>query len=537
MKTANKIRLNLGCGRDYKKGYINVDIVSDFPVDVLADLSKALPFKNNYADEILASDILEHFTKEDGEVFLKECHRVLKVRGKLIIRTHNILQIMKQFRDDIWVMKHFIYGNTEHTGVWGAHKYAYEKEELEKLLRYIGFSAITIENEQTNFFITAVKAKEKNQKITLGIVHQTPGFGGAETNMINLTNFLKKEGNRVLFASNSDFLLKHVKAASDARKIPYMLDVIGDWKGLVKTIAVFPLAVIYYLRLLSSWKKKQVDCLLMSGFSEKMLVSVLSLLFDIPVFWIEYADLRPVFVHNLHLPEILYRLCNGIPKRVIVPGEYTKQQLIRFGKVPLSKLVCIPPGVVMPPVHTPKKTNEFVIGNISRLVPEKGQEYVIRAMSLVVQKVPSAKLLIAGEGMDPKIYQDLIKKLHLENHVELLGFVPDIQEFYRKLDVFVFPTVWQLEGFGMVATEAMASKIPVIASDLGTLPEILDYGNVGMLVPPGSPEKIAEKIILLYQDKKLRNKFGKSGYEQVKNKFSVDVTGKLFLTLFQKELA
>ena len=536
MKKATPIRINLGCGRDYKEGYINVDIVTDFPVDVVADLSKPLPFKDNYADEIFASDILEHFTKEDGEVFLKECFRVLKVGGVCIIRTHNLDQIITQFKDDPWVMKHFIYGNTEHTGVWGAHKYAYGKEELEMILAYIGFGKVNIVREETNFLVHAVKEKTKEKKFTIGIIHQTPGMGGAETNIINLSKYFIQEKQRVFFATNFPGLLKKVGFVTKVQKVPYILDVIGDWKGLVKTILLLPAAFFFYFRLLSAWKKEGVSCLLMSGFSEKMLVSILSLWFRIPVFWIEYADLRPIFSHNIYLPYILYRLCLRIPKKVVVPGDYTKQALIQHAKVPLSKQVDIPPGVSQKQVGKKKHTG-FRIGNISRLVPEKGQDILIRAMSMVVKKVPEAHLSIVGEGMDPKVYQELIKKLHLENHVELLGYVPVLDEFYKNLDVFVFPTVWTLEGFGMVATEAMHQKVPVIVSNLGTLPEIVDYGNAGMLVTPGDPDEIADAIIALYKNSALRKKIAEAGYGRMRKLYTIDVTGNQFLTLFKKELA
>lgn len=536
MKAQKEVRLNLGCGRDYKKGYINVDVVTEFPVDVIADLSKPLPFKNNYAEEVYASDILEHFTKEDGEIFLQECYRVLKVGGVLILRTHNIEQIIKQFHDDSFVMRHFIYGNTERTGVWGAHKYAYDEQELNSLLKYIGFTGIKISHEETNFFITAIKNIKEERKLTVGIIHQTPGLGGAETNIKNLTEYFVKQKQKVLFATNFIPLEKQVKKITTSIiHIPYILDVIGDWKGLIKSMLLFFPAVKFYIRLLHTWKKKRVSCLLMSGFSEKMLVSVLAVFFRIPVFWIEYADLRPVFKNNYGLPYILYRMCNHIPRKVIVPGDYTKQMLIRYAKVPLSKQVVIPPGVLRTDIRR-KNHSGFHIGNVSRLVPEKGQDMLIKAMASVVKKIPDVHLSIIGEGMNPAIYQELINILGLEKHITLHGFVPSLDEFYSNLDVFVFPTVWSLEGFGMVATEAMEKKVPVIVSDLGTLPEIVDYGNAGVLVPPGDSNAIADAIVKLYKDAKLRKHLGEKGYEQVIGNYTIDVTGNAFLDVFQRNL-
>ena len=95
-----KIKLNLGSGNDYKEGWINVDADKDTRKDIYADLSKKFPFRENYADEIMASDILEHFIKEEGGMFLEECWRVLKINGKITIRTHNLYKIFEKFKEN-----------------------------------------------------------------------------------------------------------------------------------------------------------------------------------------------------------------------------------------------------------------------------------------------------------------------------------------------------------------------------------------------------------------------------------------------------
>ena len=127
-------------------------------------------------------------------------------------------------------------------------------------------------------------------------------------------------------------------------------------------------------------------------------------------------------------------------------------------------------------------SNNFIIGSVSRLAREKGQEYLINAMPYILKKVPSARLLIIGDGPDKIYFEKLITSLDLAKKVKITGFVKDLSKYYSMMDVFVFPTVWDLEGFGLVLTEAMSHKLPVIANNIGPLPANIQDGKNGILV-------------------------------------------------------
>ena len=156
-------KVNLGSGRDYLEGWINVDIDPHAKVDVVADLSSTFPFKDDTIDEVKASDILEHFTKEDGVKFLTECHRVLRHGGKIFIRTHDLQAITRKFSGDPLVMTHFIYGDTSDTGVFGAHKYAYTEDSLRFVLKKTGFEIESYRLDETNHVVAAVKKPIKRK--------------------------------------------------------------------------------------------------------------------------------------------------------------------------------------------------------------------------------------------------------------------------------------------------------------------------------------------------------------------------------------
>lgn len=533
--------MNLGSGSDYIPGWVNVDIDTTWRVDVVADLRKPFPFNDNSIDEIKASDILEHFTKEDGVIFLNECYRVLKVGGKLFLRTHNIHQIINQFGNDPEVMIHFIYGNTKNGGLFGAHKYAYTKDSLRRILIKAGFQISSVEKETTNFTVNAVKQnKIINRKMHIAVIQQTPDIGGAETYMHSLIEKFLKKKNTVTLATNLDkYIAMYRNYPVRINKIPVILDFIGSIKGLVKSVFFLPVASIFYWGLLLSYKKDGVDVILMSGFSEKILVSFFSLLFKIPVVWIEFGPLESIFRRNFHAPRVLYKLLCSIPKSVIVPTENTKRDLMQYGKVSLSKLLIIPCGVEIKKESHKKRSvirewkNNFIIGNVSRLTREKGQEFIIQAAPIMLKRCPKVRFLLVGDGPDKKYFEDLTKTVGVQDKFKITGYVNDTSDYYRFFDIFIFPTLWQLEGFGLVVTEAMSYGIPVVASDFGPVPEIIEDGKSGILFRAGDKKDLARKVTALILDSEKRDRIARQGWVRTKKLYDINLSSKKILEVLE----
>lgn len=526
-----KIRLNLGSGEDYIKGWINVDINKENKVDVIADINREFPFNENYADEIKASDILEHFIKEDGERFLNECHRVLKKDGILFIRTHNIFKIFHKFEEDPEVLIHFLYGDTSETKIFGSHKFAFTKESLTRLLRKIGFEIISCDEEETNFVIKARKIENISKKINIGVIMQSPDIGGAETFMLSLIDQFKKNDNEIFLASNRGKFLSFAKEKNiETYEIPIILDIIGNLRGLIKTILSIPYAFYYYFGLLRQFKRNKVDIILMSNFTEKLFVTALSPMFKVPVVWIEYGNLHEVFKKNFYLPKVFYRMLNKIPKSIIVPSKNTMDSLIKDARVSLGRIKLVALGVKDPHgVH--KKHEGFVIGNVSRLALEKGQQYLIRSMPFVLKKAPDARLLIIGDGPNKKNLQELVISLNLNKNVKILGFTKNLDYLYEGMDVFVFPSTWELEGFGLVLVEAMSHRLPVIAAINGPTSEIVINEKTGLLVESKNEKSIATAVIELAKNHSKRNFLGENGYKRFVDKYTIDKSVKSIMEI------
>lgn len=157
-KFGNDLKLNLGCGRDYKKDWINIDNNSDNNIEKLDlkwDLSKGIPFKNDSVNFIFNEHFLEHLTVKEGQIFLKECRRVLKRGGVLRISMPDLERSVKEYFNENWKEDNkeafekfdltFIQTRAERLNMafrWWGHQWLYDKEELERRLKEAGFYQI-----------------------------------------------------------------------------------------------------------------------------------------------------------------------------------------------------------------------------------------------------------------------------------------------------------------------------------------------------------------------------------------------------------
>ncbi len=378
---------------------------------------------------------------------------------------------------------------------------------------------------------------EKNKILHIGVIQQTPDMGGAETYMLSLMESFIKQGNSVSLATNLKALQKpSLELGIKIYTIPVIMDVIGDYKGLLKTIFFLPYAIYFYSHLLQTFKKNGVEVLLMSGFSDKLLVTYLSRFIKLPVVWIEYSRLESVFNNNFGLPRFLYNQLHNTARTIITASQYSKRGLIQDTQIPSDKIVVIPCGTTLSgKIVKQEQKKTVIIGNVSRLTREKGQQVLLRAIPHVISIVPNVHFLIIGQGPDELYFKSIIKELKIEKYVDVVGYVRDLLPYYQKMDLFIFPTIWELEGFGLVSIEAMSSGIPVIASDLGPIPEIVT-NDVGIVVPPENVVELANAITELVLDENKRQKMGKEARKRVEALYTLENASKNTLDILKKVL-
>lgn len=219
--------------------------------------------------------------------------------------------------------------------------------------------------------------------------------------------------------------------------------------------------------------------------------------------------------------------------QVVTVSDYLKKELIDNMGIDRRKVTTLYSGIdfkAFGPTKSPQRLKQklglsesnLLVGTIGNIRKSKGYEYLIRSAKLVGEKVPHALFLIVGEK-EEKLFGDLSKlteKLGLKDRIKFLGFREDIADCLNILDIFVLSST--TEGFSIATVEAMSLAKPVVVTDCGGPREIVTHNQTGFLVPPGDPKSLAEKIILLLQNKKLREEMGKSAQVWVRRRFNLE---------------
>lgn len=162
----------------------------------------------------------------------------------------------------------------------------------------------------------------------------------------------------------------------------------------------------------------------------------------------------------------------------------------------------------------------ILIGTIARLVPEKGHIFCLEAFKKVVEIIPKAILIIVGDGILKSDIEAKIKELYLENSVIMTGYRQDVPEILASLDIFLSTSFW--EGTPKAIVEAMLMAKPIIATEVGGVPELIENGVSGILIPCGDKEALVKAVDRLINDKALAERLGQSARQYAKGKFSLE---------------
>jgi glycosyltransferase involved in cell wall biosynthesis len=163
-------------------------------------------------------------------------------------------------------------------------------------------------------------------------------------------------------------------------------------------------------------------------------------------------------------------------------------------------------------------------GMVARLHPQKDFETLVRAAALISPELPGVRFLIVGDDATPGqrehylAIRELIASLGVESHFVFAGYQPSARAFLGLMDAFVLSTRW--EGLPLTILEAMAAGLPVVATAVDGIPELVQSGHTGMLVPPGDAEALASSLLAVLRDRELAERLGNSGRARVAAEFS-----------------
>lgn len=211
---------------------------------------------------------------------------------------------------------------------------------------------------------------------------------------------------------------------------------------------------------------------------------------------------------------------------IIALSDDMKNRLLESHK--RTNIIIIPNGIDMCKFARHQEKNKIkntldivhdkkIILFVGTLKKVKGVEYLIEAIKYTVQDYPNLLLLIVGDGDNMNSLKSLVERYELSDFVSFKGGVQneEIPYFMALADIFVLPSL--SESFGIVLLEAMASGIPIVASNVGGIPSLIENGENGFLVEPKSPEQIADKIKLLLADSEVRAYIGRNNKKKSKN--------------------
>jgi len=226
----------------------------------------------------------------------------------------------------------------------------------------------------------------------------------------------------------------------------------------------------------------------------------------------------------------LYRGYDGI----ICISEGVEEAMAQWVPQHADRLVTITNGVDLEPLtcieREPDPSGEARFLSVGRLVPKKNIKTAIRALSKITDR--PWQYTVVGEGEQRAELEALASECGVADKIRFVGYEADVGPYYRQNEIFLFPSLW--EGFGLVAVEAMAAGLVVVASDVPGLAEVVGRDKVaGLLLPPNEPDRWAEEIAKLLNDQNRLDELARGGRDRAAI-FSVRNTARNYLSLYDK---
>ncbi|MDH4028066.1 MAG: glycosyltransferase family 4 protein [Nitrospirota bacterium] len=245
---------------------------------------------------------------------------------------------------------------------------------------------------------------------------------------------------------------------------------------------------------------------------------------------------RPLVIRTRHLSTPVHRgianmfLYNYLPHFVITTGKAIREQLININGFNADRIVSIPTGVDTDAFDPQKVRGDLrkelslaqetpLIGMVSVLRSWKGHIHFINSIPYIIRKRPDARFIIAGEGPHRRSIEKTIDEVDARGCLYLLGHRDDISNVMSSLDILVHPS-YANEGVPQSVLQAMAMRIPVIASDLAPLKEVVRDGITGLITPVNDPEKLAAGILKLLENKELASGMAETAKKLIEKEYS-----------------
>ena len=335
-------------------------------------------------------------------------------------------------------------------------------------------------------------------------------IGGVERGVVDLAKYLIDHGHKSVVVSSGGVLVEDLK---QFKSVHYQLSV--HRKN--------PLIIFLMIRCLREIIKKEN-------------VDIVHARSRVPA-WIAFfacKKTKAVFITTCHgyYSSKIFSYVMGWGRLCIAISQAVAKRMVEDFKVPTKNIRLIFRGVDLEsfkfrgmPTAGETKKKEFVIGMIARITPLKGHAYFLKALAKVKTKIPNIKAWIVGEAPEDKAYymeelKVLVTRLGLQKNVEFLGRRDDVPVILKSLDLLVMATVTP-EALGRAILEAQAVGVPVVATGVGGIVEIIENNKTGILVPPLDIDSMAEAMIRIYENKDLAESMVVNARKIIETNFSL----------------
>ena len=349
------------------------------------------------------------------------------------------------------------------------------------------------------------------------IVNWSGHYGGVEKHLTMLAEGFDRNRYHLVFAfpHNGPFAEMVQAAGYQYYDIPSRPG--WDWESISKLCRIILREQIDLVH------AQQSRCLLQGGIAARLagVQGVVQTEHNISLDWYRRARIpkRIRWINNL----VRHFVVRFLARKIIALSSGVARFYTEVLRINPGKVVVIPHAhqVVQErcTVFSPNASSP-IIGTVANLTEQKGLPYLIKAAAIVLKSHPEAQFHFVGEGHLRNSLQQYIEALGVTENVKLLGFQPNAAALMSTFDIFVLPSLW--EPFGLVLLEAMANGLPIIATDVDGVADVVLDGQTGILVPPADPEALAMAIRRLIEHPDLAREMGRRGWERCATEFNVE---------------
>jgi L-malate glycosyltransferase len=363
--------------------------------------------------------------------------------------------------------------------------------------------------------------RAKAQLLSIVGVDPELGFGGGETQVLGLTLALAAGGHRAELICDPAGRLWEQATAAGIKCHPIRIRNAIDLAAGVKLRAILKRERYDVVHFHTSRAHSMAP--LARGFASTLVVT-------------RRMDYRP---NRVFAPYLYNRAVDGV---VAISGGVANS--LAAAGVDRQRITVVHSGVDCERFHAPTPQEraaarsvlniddgEFVISAVGALEQRKGHRYLIAAIGAIAAS-GKFRCFIVGQGLIGRVLQDEIAVIRNLGRIKLLGRVDDVRGLLWASDAFAMPSL--KEGLGVAALEAMASGLPVIASDVGGLREVVEDDRTGIIVPPANPEKIASAIKRLAESPELRSQMSAAARARVVENYSMEQMAARTLALYRE---